>query len=148
MTGSKLFLSLFLVGIQFACLAGMALTGPLIPDNSTLLAFQLAGFGLGIWAVFSMRIGYFNILPQPLSWSRLVTSGPYKYIRHPMYLALLLLTLPLILDTFNFFRLGIWLLLLVDLLLKLSFEEKLLQNNLDGYDRYIQKSFRLVPFFY
>ena len=142
----KLLISLILVSVQFACLVAFAITGPLIPGNFALLAVQLSGFSLGIWAVYSMRIGHFNILPQPLSWSRLVTAGPYKYIRHPMYLALLLVTLPLIIDTSNYFRLGIWLVLLADLLVKLLFEEKLLQDGLDGYDLYIQKSFRLVPF--
>ena len=104
----KLLISLILVGVQFACLGAFAITGPLIPGNFALLAVQLSGFGLAIWAVYSMRIGHFNILPQPLSWSRLVTAGPYKYIRHPMYLALLLVTLPLIIDTSNYFRLGIF----------------------------------------
>lgn len=141
-------LSFFLVATQFTCLGMIALTGPLIPGNYALLAVQLAGLGLGLWAVFSMRIGHFNIFPQPLAWSRLVVSGPYKYIRHPMYLALLLVTLPLIIDTFSFFRLGVWLILLADLLLKLFFEEKLLLDKLEGYETYTRNSSRLFPFLF
>ena len=83
MAGRKLLLSFFLVVTQFACLVGIALTGPLIPGNYALLAVQLAGLGLGLWAVFSMRIGNFNIFPQPLTWSKLVVSGPYK-VRLPV----------------------------------------------------------------
>lgn len=148
MEDKTLFLSVSLVGIQFACLGAIALTGPLTPDNDALLAVQLAGLGLGIWAVLTIRIGHFNILPQPLAWSKLVTSGPYKLIRHPMYLALLLVTLPLIIDTFNFFRAVVWLTLLADLLVKLSLEEKLLRGKLEGYEVYIQNSFRLFPFIF
>jgi len=148
MEDKTLFLSVSLVGIQFACLGAIALTGPLAPDNDALLAVQLAGLGLGIWAVLTIRIGHFNILPQPLAWSKLVTSGPYKLIRHPMYLALLLVTLPLIIDTFNFFRAVVWLTLLADLLVKLSIEENLLRGKLEGYEVYIQNSFRLFPFIF
>lgn len=148
MEDKTLFLSVSLVGIQFACLGTIALTGPLTPDNDALLAVQLAGLGLGIWAVLTIRIGHFNILPQPLAWSKLVTSGPYRLIRHPMYLALLLVTLPLIIDTFNFFRAVVWLTLLADLLVKLSIEENLLRGKLEGYEVYIQNSFRLFPFIF
>jgi protein-S-isoprenylcysteine O-methyltransferase Ste14 len=139
--------SLF-IAIQFICLGLIAITGPLFPSNVTLLVIELSGIGLGIWAILSMRIGNFNIAPDPLKWSQLVTSGPYRLIRHPMYLALLLTTLPLVIYDFDTFRLVTWLILLLDLLLKLNYEEKLLARKLVGYDQYISQSARLIPFLY
>ncbi len=140
--------SITFVFIQFLCLGMLAVTGPLIPSIPVLLVIYLVGLGLGIWAVLSMRIGNFNIIPNPFAWSKLVTSGPYRLIRHPMYLALLLVTLPLVIEEFTFFRLGIWLVLLFDLLVKLNFEENLLRIKLDGYEQYIQGSSRLIPYLY
>ena len=140
--------SITFVFIQFLCLGMLAVTGPLIPSIPVLLVIYLVGLGLGIWAVLSMRIGNFNIIPNPFAWSKLVTSGPYRLIRHPMYLALLLVTLPLVIEEFTFFRLGIWLVLLFDLLVKLNFEENLLRIKLDGYEQYIQVSSRLIPYLY
>ena len=140
--------SITFVFIQFLCLGMLAVTGPLIPSYPVLLVIYLVGLGLGIWAVLSMQIGNFNIIPKPLAWSKLVTSGPYRLIRHPMYLALLLVTLPLVIEEFTFFRFGVWLVLLFDLLFKLTFEENLLRVELVGYDQYIQKSSRLIPFLY
>jgi protein-S-isoprenylcysteine O-methyltransferase Ste14 len=134
--------------IQFACLGLIALTGPIFPGNILLLAVELLGFGVGIWAVLTMGIGKFNITPDPLASSQLVTRGPYSLIRHPMYLALLLVTLPLIAAEFSMFRAAIWLGLLVDLLLKLHYEEGLLTVRLKGYSEYRQKSYRLIPFIY
>ena len=140
--------SLLFVIVQFACLGLIALTGPLFPSNAVLLVLELLGIGLGIWAILAMRIGNFNITPDPLKHSQLVTSGPYRMIRHPMYLAILLTTLPLIIYSFDIFRLAIWLVLLIDLIFKLVYEENLLSEKLVGYDRYIERSFRLFPYIY
>lgn len=124
------------------------MTGPIFPSNAALLVLELMGIGLGIWAILAMRIGNFNITPDPLKHSQLVTSGPYRLIRHPMYLAILLTTLPLIIYSFDPFRLAIWLILLIDLLLKLNYEESLLAEKLVGYDSYIERSHRLFPYIY
>lgn len=134
--------------IQFACLGLIALTGPIFPANIFLLAVELLGLGVGIWAVLAMGVGKFNIIPDPLESSRLVTRGPYRLIRHPMYMALLLAAAPLVVAWFSLFRLAILLALLVDLLFKLNYEEGLLASQLNGYREYMQKSFRLIPYIY
>jgi len=126
----------------------IAITGPLLPGNKLLLAVELLGIALGIWAVVTMGIGNFNVTPDPLKSSRLVTQGPYRFIRHPMYLALLLVTLPLVTTKFSLLRLAIWLALLIDLVVKLNYEEGMLTAQLEGYRDYKQQSYRLIPFIY
>ncbi len=140
--------SLWFVLIQFLCLALIGLTGPIFPRSTVLLLIELAGLFLGVWAVLVMRIGNFNITPDPLKWSKLVMDGPYELIRHPMYLALLLTTLPLVINSFSFFRLIIWIFLLVNQILKLNYEEKLLAASLEGYRQYIKGSRKLIPLLY
>ena len=140
--------SVTFVVVQFICLGLIALTGPLFPGNTLLLATELIGLGLGIWAVFTMGIGNFNVTPDPLRGSRLVRRGPYRLIRHPMYLALLLVTLPLVIAAFTPLRLAIWIVLLTDLLFKLNYEERMLAAWLEGYREYMGRSYRLIPFVY
>lgn len=140
--------SLIFVTVQFVALGWIAFSGPLFPNNRPLLLIELLGIGLGLWAVLVMGIGKFGITPEPLVQSRLMRRGPYRLIRHPMYLALLVVTLPLVLTKFSLLRLMIWFVLLVDLVLKLRYEEALLVVRLEGYREYMRQSYRLLPFVY
>ena len=140
--------SLLFVFIQFFSLGYIALTGPLFPTSNVLLLIELLGLALGIWAVLVMRIGNFNITPDPLKWSKLVMIGPYELIRHPMYLALLLTTLPLVLNHLTWVKGLIWLVLILGLLFKMDYEEGLLIDQLEGYRDYAGKSWKLIPFVY
>lgn len=138
-----------LVFVQFLSIGLILITGPVLPANIFLLTIELVGIVLGIWAILSMGIGRFNIIPDPKEGSHIVTRGPYRLIRHPMYLALLLFTLPLVIADFSWWRGLFWLALLIDLILKLNYEEALLEKKLDGYREYNkQRSYRLIPFIY
>jgi len=148
MKSKSSFKSLLFVLVQFLSLGFIALSGPLFPRSAFLLIIEMLGITLGIWAVLVMRIGNFNITPDPFKWTKLVSDGPYELIRHPMYLALLVTTLPLIVNYFSIFRLMVWLMLLIGLLLKLNFEEGLLVEQLAGYSKYRTESWKLIPFLY
>ena len=52
-------------------------------------ALAAAGAMLGAWALYCNRPGNFNIRPTPRAGGRLVQQGPYRWIRHPMYTALI-----------------------------------------------------------
>ncbi len=140
--------SLLLVSLQFLCLGILFLTGPLLADPLYLLLPEIAGLVLGIWAVVVMGWGNLNIAPDPLEWSRMVNLGPYRIIRHPMYLALLLVSLPLVLDSFSLFRFAVWLVLLGTLIYKMRYEESMLLDKFPLYRNYQQRTFRLIPGLY
>jgi 2-amino-4-hydroxy-6-hydroxymethyldihydropteridine diphosphokinase len=51
-------------------------------------ALVLGGLGLMVWA--ASRLGSaFTALPDPRPGSRLVSEGPYRFLRHPIYLGLI-----------------------------------------------------------
>ena len=148
MTKPNALLSYGLVFVQLVCLGLIALTGPLFAANPVLLLLEGAAGLLGLWAIFTMGIDNFNVTPDVKPRARLVTSGPYRYIRHPMYTALLVGGLALVLDMLSPPRMVLWLVLFVDLMIKLNYEEQLLSRDLEGYSAHMRRTKRLIPFLY
>jgi len=145
---SKQLRSYVFVIVQFACLIAIALTGPLIARNPLWLALEGAALLLGLWTIWTMRAARFNIVPDVPDNSELVRHGPYRFIRHPMYATLLLGSLALVLNEPTLLRAVVWVVLLIDLVLKLTYEERLLVESFPSYAEYRQHSKRLVPFVY
>jgi len=77
---------------------------------------------------------------------RVISSGPYKIVRHPGYLAGILYTLsiPLIIGSlYTFIPVGIYVLLIV---VRTLLEDRTLQRELNGYSEYSKKvKYRLLP---
>lgn len=140
------FRSYLLVVIQLLCLGGIVITGAVIAFRPIYLCLELLGIVLGLWALVTMTFRNLHILPDIRAESQLVTHGPYRFIRHPMYSALLLVTLALVLDTYTTTRLIIWVILAVDLWAKLNYEEQLLKKHFGAYNDYQRRTKRLIPF--
>jgi protein-S-isoprenylcysteine O-methyltransferase Ste14 len=87
-------LGALLVGLQFVLLAWLAVKVAMgfdparLPIDAAVAA--AASVALGSWALSANRPGNFNIRPLPREGGHLVQHGPYRWIRHPMYSALLL----------------------------------------------------------
>jgi protein-S-isoprenylcysteine O-methyltransferase Ste14 len=83
-----------LVGLQFGSLIWLALLNlPNFRDQAiawTTVVLAMAGIGLGLWSVSTNQPGNFNIRPQPRQGGQLIMSGPYRWIRHPMYTSVLM----------------------------------------------------------
>ena len=124
------------------------MTGPIWASSVSMLGLELLGFALGLWALKTMTFRNLNILPEIRPGSRLIIHGPYRYIRHPMYSALLLVTFALMVDTFSPARLILWIILAIDLWVKLTFEESLLAQRFGEYRDYQHRTKRIIPFFF
>ncbi|RLD74752.1 MAG: hypothetical protein DRJ10_16545 [Bacteroidetes bacterium] len=139
--------SLF-VFIQFVGLAFIFITGPVFSKNPGFLAVEIIGILLGLCAIIAMKLDNLRIYPDLKKDAKLVVSGPYKFIRHPMYLAIILTIIPLTIDYYNQYRFFVSLIIIIDLLFKLNYEEKLLLNNFTEYKNYTKTTYRLIPFIY
>jgi protein-S-isoprenylcysteine O-methyltransferase Ste14 len=137
-----------LVLVQFGALIALALTGPLIARHPLLLAMELAALALATWALLTVRIHNINVTPDVRRGSRLVREGPFRWIRHPMYASILIGALALVLNEATPLRWLIYAVLVANLLVKLSYEERLLVAAFPLYADYQKTSKRLLPFIY
>lgn len=135
-----------LVLIQVISMAVILLTGWPFAGDIPLLILQIAGVMLGTWAIATMGRKNTNIMPLVKQDARLVTNGPYAFIRHPMYSAVMLMVWPLILDQYSLLRLTAVLVLTIDLIIKMVYEESLLRKHFSLYESYMRKTKRLIPF--
>ena len=135
-----------IVQVVFIILIGT--TGPVLPEKWFFLTGIVIGVGTMIWAVWTMKLSNLSMVPDLKQNSTLVTSGPYKLIRHPMYASVLLATLMLVLNHLTLPRMCFWLVLLIDLHFKFLCEEKLLLTNHPEYSDYKSNTKRLIPFIY
>lgn len=103
---------------------------------------------LGVWTLGYNRWGNFNIRPELRPGARLVTGGPYRRIRHPMYASVLLGVGALVVADSRPWRIALLAALLVVLLLKAAREEEYLRAAFPEYAAYAARTWRLVPFVY
>jgi protein-S-isoprenylcysteine O-methyltransferase Ste14 len=135
-----------LVFIQVISIALILVTGWPFAGSIPLLILQIGGVILGLWAIVIMGIKNTNVAPLVKQDARLVVNGPYAFIRHPMYSAVLLTIWPLILDQYSLLRLTAGLILTIDLIIKMLYEESLLRKHFAGYEIYMRETKRLIPF--
>jgi protein-S-isoprenylcysteine O-methyltransferase Ste14 len=146
LTPQQQFINNLLTVIQYAGFAIFILWSPWLAKGIVLLSIEFLGFGLAFWAIQSMRPSKINISPKPLEDAQLITSGPYHFIRHPMYTSILVATLPLAISHWDVYRFSFLMLLYLNLLAKMLFEESLLKSFFSDYKQYAAKTYRVIPF--
>lgn len=140
------FIAYALVTIQVICLVLILITGWPLAGYIPLLIVQIGGVMLGIWAIVIMGRKNTNVTPLVKQDAHLVTNGPYAFIRHPMYAAVLLTVWPLIIDQYSLLRLAAALILTIVLIIKMLYEENLLRKHFADYEIYMSRTKRLIPF--
>jgi len=145
-------LGTLLVTLQFALMAFLAILAvpAFLGDRAPVIAwaFAAAGVLLGLWALSSNRPGNFNIRPEPREGGQLVQRGPYRWIRHPMYTAVMACGLTCAsADASPWGWLGFAALVAV-LATKATFEERWMLAAHPGYGAYRARTRRFVPGIY
>ncbi|HAQ64780.1 MAG TPA: isoprenylcysteine carboxyl methyltransferase [Bacteroidales bacterium] len=109
-----------------------------------MIPVSLSGI-LACWAIIAMRRSRINIMPDLLPGALLITTGPYRLIRHPMYTSLLILFIPLVATQYSHQRLSALLGLLIVLVIKIIKEEKQLKATFQDYSAYRVRTYYLFP---
>ena len=136
--------SILLVVGQFGSIAVLLLCG-----GWQLPWWAWSAFALGLlvfaWAVASLGGNNFTILPDPRSANTLSQRGIYRWLRHPMYTAVLLCGLAV---SFGAPSMARWIALAVCavvLVIKVHYEEALLTARHPDYLQRMKSVARLCP---
>ena len=132
----------------------MALDAKRFHWSEVPLALQVAGFGLiclgsyVVWLTFRANSYAAPVIKIQKERGHLVVStGPYGYVRHPMYAGVLPLLIGTPLALGSWWGLGALIFFMPVLIWRLLDEERFLHKNLPGYTEYTRKvRYRLVPF--
>lgn len=109
-------------------------------------AFVVASLVLVFWAMATLGYRSLSVLPEPAEHAEFTQSGPYRHVRHPMYLALLLVGGGVSLYQMQAINWLYFSFLLIVLVLKIRREESLLASKYKQYDDYRRNSKALLPY--
>ncbi|WP_186804661.1 methyltransferase family protein [Limihaloglobus sulfuriphilus] len=132
--------------VQLVCMAGIIFAGDFVPDGLVGFALITAAAALMVWALLYMRLGNLHVLPELKHKSVFVTSGPYRVIRHPMYAASMLAMIGFLIDQPSLLRGALLVILVIDLYLKMLYEERQLIQRFSSYRDYMKNTKRFIPF--
>lgn len=117
-----------------------------VPVAAVVMADVLVLLGYGLFILVLRENRYASRVVEVEQGQRVVTTGPYAIVRHPMYFAVLVMFL------FTPVALGSWwaviavLPLVAVLVARIRNEEQLLAKELEGYEGYTQITrYRLIP---
>jgi protein-S-isoprenylcysteine O-methyltransferase Ste14 len=118
-----------------------------LPVRVVGLAVGVAGAVLLVWA--SVQLGRFLMHEAAVREDHaLVESGPYRFVRHPIYTGYLALLLGSGVASLNVCLWLLWPVSLLGILIQAASEERLLGDKFgQEYERYIRRTGQLIPRF-
>jgi protein-S-isoprenylcysteine O-methyltransferase Ste14 len=139
-------LSLLAFLAAVAALAVLVLTKSLIAREPISIAVQVAAILFFLWARVTMGWRSFHATANPLESARLVTTGPYGLVRHPIYVALWIFCWAGVADHLSLLSTAMGLVVAAGLFVRMVLEENLLRSRFPEYSEYAKRTKRIVPF--
>ena len=131
------FLQFALIGLMLLFSQGVSFIG---------IVLFVVGAIVGLFALNRNQLGNFNIQPKMKENAQLITTGIYAYIRHPMYLSVLLMMLAIFIGSPSMIEAIFLSLLTIVLVLKAKKEESLWSEKSQEYIDYKKRTKLFIPF--
>jgi len=133
---------------QYLLLGLLLFSGPILAGNPVLIFMEIISCWGLLWVLWTNYVTKFDMSFRPKSKARLIAKGPYKFIRHPFSTAIMLVSLVLMMNHFTLVRFVVWILLIIVLVLRTRYEEKVYAGYFNDFSLYKQRTYKLIPFVY
>jgi len=141
------FASLFFIGLFIVPGLDFRYHWSVVPPLLTWISNAFVVLGFFIVFLTFRENSFTSAIIEVADQQKVVTTGPYRWVRHPMYAGAILLLLFAPLALGSWVALPFPLPLIVVVAVRAVEEEKFLRTSLAGYDAYCQKvRYRLVPY--
>ncbi len=136
-----------LVAVLFlaAAIVALAFLRVLFAHGPVPIALQVLAIALLLWARVTFGLRSFHAVANPTE-GGLVTRGPYRFIRHPIYAAVLLFTAVGVLSHPSAASLSLGAVVVIGTALRIWTEERLVTRRYPEYVDYAKHTRRLVPY--
>ena len=133
------------MGLQFSLIAILAMVPIADPiwqfSAARNLAIAMYFLAILIFAIAARALQpSLRINPIPKPGAPLITNGIYKYLRHPMYLAVMIIATGFLIQKIHPLSLIIWLALGTNMSLKAHYEDSLLRQRHSNASQYQSKT--------
>ena len=134
-------------GLLIATLALVTLVfrESLLAVGVTAVLVQILAASLMVWARLTFGRRSFHATADPTE-GGLMTTGPYRFIRHPIYAAILYFVWAGIFSHLSIANAGLGLAATFGLLVRIFAEERLVTEKYPGYVEYATRTRRIIPF--
>jgi protein-S-isoprenylcysteine O-methyltransferase Ste14 len=117
-----------------------------VPAWACVLADACVFLGYAIVFFVFRENSYTSRIVEVVEGQKVVTTGPYSLVRHPMYAGLVLMYLSTPIALGSFWALGFFVPVIVLIVVRALDEERVLVRDLEGYKEYTRMvRYRLVP---
>src|SRR5689334_21326670 len=121
--------------------------GELLGAGPVSIALQAIAVALMVWARVTFGRRSFHAAANPTA-GGLVTTGPYRIIRHPIYTAACLFGGASIVTHWSLASVAFGILLLLGALMRLLCEERLVKQKYPEYVEYAKVTKRMIPYLF
>ena len=138
-------ISLAALLLMALALAGLLVRGAFFPSQPVAVIAEVAAVALMAWARLTFGHRSFRAAANPKA-GGLVTTGPYRFIRHPIYTAACLFGWSGILANWSLINALLGALLIAGAVTRMLCEERLIIEAYPEYRAYAQSTKRMVPY--
>ncbi|MBI1804747.1 MAG: isoprenylcysteine carboxylmethyltransferase family protein [Ignavibacteriae bacterium] len=139
--------STFAVAVLVLAVVYLFYTQSLFGHEPIAIGLQIAAFLLMVWARITFGKRSFHAAANPTE-GGVVTTGPYRFVRHSIYAAILYFTLVGVLANISVQNIIVESVIVSMLFVRIMSEEKLLLDRYPEYAEYSRKTKRLIPFIF